>query len=475
MVSLFTHVLPGEGGQAALLMVAVFLLLTTYYILKVVREPLILAGGGAEIKSYTSAAQAAVLLVLIPLYSAFANRVDRMRLIAGVSLFFSANLVLFYLAARAGVPLLGVVFFVWVGIFNLMMIAQFWSLANDVYTPEQGTRLFAIVAFGQTMGAISGGVVARTLIGWCGVYPLMLVAAGLLGAYVAVVAWVHHRAAGGATWNEPCCQSDRTDAPHEATKTPGASTDTLSPDESFDRRGGFSLIFHDRYLLLIGLFLVVLNFVNTNGEYILGKVVSLEAVRSASALAAGSVVFASHVRRYIGAFYADFFTWVNISTAIIQLLFVSRVMCKLGMRVALLVLPVVALGAYGLLAFVPVLALIRVAKIGENALDYSLNNTARQALFLPTSRAAKFKAKAAVDTVFVRAGDLLSAMLVFASGALAWRVRDFALVNIVLAVVWIALVVAVAKRYIRRVATASRPAARDVSQTGNSLPAGETS
>src|SRR5882672_8396926 len=122
----------GEGVTALLLMLNVFLLLSAYYLLKTVREPLVLAapGGGAAIKSYASAAIALLLLGLVPAYGALA---------------------------------VGVAFFVWVGIFNLMVVAQFWAFANDVYTVEQGKRLFAIVAFGASLGAIAGAFVAEPL------------------------------------------------------------------------------------------------------------------------------------------------------------------------------------------------------------------------------------------------------------------------------------------------------------------------
>ena len=420
----FAQVRAGEALDALLLMLSVFLLLTAYYVLKVVREPLILAGGGAELKSYTSAGQAVLLLVLIPAYGALASRVNRVRLISGMTLFFISNLAIFYLLALARVPGLGVAFFVWVGIFNLMIIAQFWSFANDIYTPEQGRRLFAIVGFGQTLGAILGGVVAKALIGPLGVYQLMLVAAGILVTYLALVRIVNRRAlrtapAGGA----------------RAAEAP------------LDRRGGFELVLRDRYLLLIGLLLLVLNFVNTNGVYILGRFISQEAARLAAAGATHGLPPGEFQQRFIGGFYADYFTWVNTVTALIQLFVVSRIMQRFGVRAALYVLPLVAFGGYSLLAFAPVLALIRVTKIGEDSLDYSLNNTARQALFLPTSREAKYKAKAAIDTLFVRAGDLLSAGLVFMGALWSFRIRDFALVNLALVAMWLLIVVAIGRRH----------------------------
>lgn len=423
ILSPLTVINAGEGLNAVLLMLAVFLLLTAYYVLKVVREPLILSGGGAELKSYTSAAQAVLLLFMIPVYGAIASRVNRIRLISIVTLFFIANLAIFYLLAHAGTPGLGVAFFIWVGIFNLMIIAQFWSFANDVYTPEQGRRLFAILGFGQTLGATLGGVVSKLLIVRLGVYELMLVAAGILVLYLVLIRTVNRRVQRGVRGN------------------------LAAAEPALDRRGGFALIARDRYLLLIALLLLVLNFVNTNGEYILGRVVSGEAARLVDAGATGGMEADAFVKQFIGRFYADYFTWVSVVTAVIQIFFVSRVMRKFGVRTSLYVLPFVALGAYGMLAFVPVLALIRVAKIGENSLDYSLNNTVRQALFLPTSREAKYKAKAAIDTLFVRAGDLSSAGLVFVGSLLAFKVRDFAIVNMALVMVWLLIVAGIGRRY----------------------------
>jgi AAA family ATP:ADP antiporter len=428
ILSPFTVLRPGEGANALLLTLAIFLLLTAYYILKVVREPLILAAGGAELKSYTSAAQAVLLVFLIPVYSAVANRVSRVRFITIVGLFFIANLIVFYAMAVANTPGLGVAYFIWVGIFNLLIIAHFWSFANDVYTPEQGKRLFAIIGFGQTLGAALGGVISKTLIGTLRVHELMLIAAAVLLGYILIVRIVNRRL---------------------HAHTPAGAVPAETPMQ--DRRGGFAIVARDRYLLLIGLLLLVLNLVNTNGEYILGRVVTGEADRLVASGAAGGGSSEEFTKQFIGKFYADYFTWVSVLTAVIQIVFVARIMRSVGVRAALFVLPLVALGAYGIIAFIPLLALIRAAKVAENSLDYSLNNTVRQALFLPTSRAAKYKAKAAIDTLFVRAGDLTSAGLVFLGTLVALQPRDFAIINMGLILVWLGIVVGIGRRYTRLV------------------------
>ena len=144
-----------------------FLLLVAYYVLRTIREPLILASG-AEVKSYASAGQALVLVGFVPLYGWFASKVDRMKLIVGFILFFIVNIELFSLGGLAGVPRLGVMFYIWVGIFSLATIAQFWSYANDVYRREAGERLFAFIFLGASLGAPVGAKLAELLFkrGW---------------------------------------------------------------------------------------------------------------------------------------------------------------------------------------------------------------------------------------------------------------------------------------------------------------------
>ena len=125
---LFTDVRDGEGLQLLMLAFNTFLILTSYYLMKLVREVLILdQPGGAELKSYAYGAQAVLLLVIVPLYGALAARLSRQRLINGVTLFFIACLPLFWLAMGREASI-GFVFFLWTGIFSLMVIAQFWGL-----------------------------------------------------------------------------------------------------------------------------------------------------------------------------------------------------------------------------------------------------------------------------------------------------------------------------------------------------------
>ena len=203
-----------------------------------------------------------------------------------------------------------------------------------------------------------------------------------------------------------------------------------------------------RYLLLIALLVVLLSWVNATGEYILGSVVTSNGEEQ---------IAAGHLRReehgaFIGHFYASYFQVVNVAGMLLQLFLVSRLITHLGVPVAVCVLPMVALVSYGVAALIPSLGILRWVKTAENSIDYSLQNTVGHVLYLPTSRAAKYKAKQAIDTFFVRAGDLLSAGTVLVgTSLLAFGVARFAMFNVILVFVWLALAVAVGREFARRV------------------------
>jgi AAA family ATP:ADP antiporter len=412
VLSLFAEVRGGEAASALLLAANVFLLLASYYVLKTVREPLILTLGGAELKSYAAAGQAVVLLLVVGAYSRFAARFDRIRLITGVTLFFILNLVAFYALGIAGAPV-GFAFFVWVGVFSLFVVAQFWGFANDVYSEEQGKRLFPIVGVGSSLGAWVGSLAAerlfKTLNPETGAYTMMLIAA--CGLVVCIgLSWAVHTREGV-----------------------GGKPRTAEAAQPIGGDGAFKLIFSQRYLLLIAMLLLIVNVVNTLGEFLLAKVVTAEITQQTGGDSAA-------MRAQLGAFYGDFFGWVNLISFLFQAFLVSRLFKVIGVRGALFILPVIAMGGYGLMIAMPVLLYVRAAKILENSVDYSIQQTTRHALFLPTSREAKYKAKAAIDSFFWRLGDMIQAGVVFAGTQMAFGVREFATFNVVMTLVWLGLV-----------------------------------
>src|SRR5207249_3313668 len=180
-LSLCADVRAGEGTTAVLMLINIFVLLVCYSVIKTVREPLILLGGGAEVRSYAAAGQALLLMGFVPLYSWIASRVDRVKLLVGVTVFFIICIEVFASAVAAHVRYVGVAFFIWVGIFNVSLVAQFWSFANDLYRKEAGDRLFPVVAMGMTAGAPLGSLIAARLFG-LGVTPqvILQISAALL-------------------------------------------------------------------------------------------------------------------------------------------------------------------------------------------------------------------------------------------------------------------------------------------------------
>ena len=142
---LFAEVKAGEGANVVILAVNVFLLLTAYSMLKPLRDGLIL--GRARGRSSPRTCPVAMALILIPVIAAYgklADRFPRRRLINVVTLFFAACCLVFFLAGQGGLRI-GIAFYIWIGIFSVMIIAQFWGFANDLYTNEEGERLFPIV------------------------------------------------------------------------------------------------------------------------------------------------------------------------------------------------------------------------------------------------------------------------------------------------------------------------------------------
>jgi ATP:ADP antiporter, AAA family len=418
LLSVFAEVRGGEGIGALLLAANVYLLLEAYYILKTVREALILSEGGAEIKTYSSAAQAALILLIIPVYGIVASRVNRDRLITFVTLFFASHLVIFYALGQAGVRV-GVLFFLWVGIFNLFVIAQFWAFANDLYSKEQGKRLLPIVGIGSSLGAWLGSIHAVQLFPVFGSYGLMLLAGAMLVICVVV--------------NRIVKRFPRS-FDNEGSETEG---------KPLGKDGAFQLILRSRYLFWIAILMLIVNVVNTTGEFILSKLVVEEADRQI----ASGIASADQKAELIGTFYGSFFSWVNLLGMLFQLFLVSRIFKTIGIRGALFILPMVAFASYGLVALVPLLGLVRIAKVVENGTDYSIQNTARHALFLPTSREAKYKAKSAIDSFFWRAGDVLAATVVFAGSQFGFSIRNYATVNIIGALIWIGVVIVISREH----------------------------
>ncbi|MCW8879741.1 MAG: ATP translocase, partial [Kangiellaceae bacterium] len=282
LLNIFSTVKPGEGLSCILLTLNACLLMSAYYLLKVIREPLILAYGGAEYKSYATAAQAGLLIFLVPLFSAmyykFAEHERKSTIINRILIFFIFNLALFAVFQYLGVNI-GLAFYIWLGIFSIMVVAQFWAYAADLFNVRSGQRLFVIFAVGATFGAWIGSRVAGPIFPMVGIFGIILIAAIILTIAVYISRFID------------------SSIPAEA-----ANTEPTHHEETRHRwLDGFSVIFQNNYLLMIAIFVMLLVFINSTGEYILARLVD---EHSKSLVAEQGLV---DVQQWQGQFYSSYY------------------------------------------------------------------------------------------------------------------------------------------------------------------------
>jgi len=400
-LTLFTEVRPGEGRTAVLMFVNIFLVLCAYYFVKPLREGWIAVSHvehltKMEVKAYSSFGQSLLLVGVVSGYSRMVDRFHRSELIRRATLFCISNLVLFWFLQPdffiRNLPITGIAFYLWVGMFGVFVVAQFWAFAADIYSDERGRRLIPFIAVGATAGAACGSWLTDLLVdsGFLSVDYLLLAAAIPLVISISLTRIVDRRGPIGLGSEVPPAVVD-----------PGP------------RKGALPLVFASGYLLTVALVTLLLNWVNTNGENLLFRVVQEALERDA--VAAGILdptALLAFTREGTTTFYGDFYFWVNVTALLLQAVVASRLLKYGGFGALMLALPTVALVSYAAMAVVPLLAVVKSMKIAENATDYSIANTARSVLWLPVSAEQKYKAKPAIDTLFTRVGDGLAAVTV---------------------------------------------------------------
>ncbi len=447
----FTEVRPGEGTTAILLFANVFLILLAYYFIKPLREGWIAVSdieglSKMEVKAYSSFLQSIILLFVVGWYAQLAAKWDRVTLFTRATLFCIFNMLIFWALQPnffiEGFALMGVIYYLWVGMFGVFVVAQFWTFAADVYTNERGKRMLPFVAIGATAGAAFGSWAVNTLIG-SEIIPteaLLIVAILPLLASIFIVRKVAQREAMHA----------------KADLEESAKTDEAAPEKP-SIFSGAKLVLISKFLLLAALVAMLTNWVNTNGENLLFRVIqeSLAADAQTQGITGDDSVLA-FIRDGTTAFYGNFFFWVNVIALLLQAFVASRLLKYGGFAALLLILPVIALLSYSVMALLPVLAVIKMMKIAENATDYSLNNTSKHVLWLPVSSAMKFRGKPAVDTLYVRLGDGLAAITVLIGvQLLSLSTTGFFAFNVLLVLVWLVVGILLVREHRR--ASAGEP------------------
>ncbi|MEJ2086164.1 MAG: Npt1/Npt2 family nucleotide transporter, partial [Acidobacteriota bacterium] len=331
------------------------------------------------------------------------------------------------------------------------------------YSNEAGKRLFALVGFGGSIGAFVGSDIANRLMRLVSVYELLLLAAAILVICIVLTNLISLK-----VWGRQQIRVSQSNL-QDWLKERKAQKDR--------EKLALGLLKEHKYLWFIALLVLVLNLVNTNGEFILGRLVEkyakarVEAAVADATLEGTSLKFGDQdlgdpqsdvgrsrfIQSTIGEFYAGFYRWMNLLGMFLQLFVVSRLVKWGGIRAGLYWLPIIALGTYGLVLFIPLLRIVRFGKIFENASDYSVNKTTLNMLFLPTSRDVKYKANQAINSLFQRIGDVASALLVFVGARLLHLdARGFALVNILFIFAWFYLVRGIVAEH-REIEAGNRP------------------
>jgi AAA family ATP:ADP antiporter len=447
MLQVFTEVKAGEGYTALLMFANVFLILCAYYFIKPLREGWVAVSdisglSKMEVRAYSSFAQSLLLLLIVGWYGRLATYYSRVSLITRVTLFCIITLVIFWFLQPGlfieNLPISGIIFYLWVGMFGVFVVAQFWTFCADIYTDESGKRLLPLIAIGGTTGATAGSGMVDLFVN-SGIVPteaLLLIAT--LPLFISIkltrIVDVRHR-------------NKVLSGIHKSSAGTGVPlTDKKHIGSVFS---GAKLIFISRFLLLAALVTLLTNWVNTNGENLLFRVVQ----ETLANLAAEQEItdtqkILEFIRDGTTAFYGDFYFWVNIIALFLQSFVASRLLKLGGFGVILMMLPVIAFVSYTAMALLPILVIVKIMKIAENATDYSINNTARHVLWLPVDSMTKFIGKPAIDTLYVRVGDGLAAITVMIGVHwLSLSTAYFFIFNVSLVVLWLICGILLVREY----------------------------
>ena len=369
---------PGEATAVALAAVYFFALLCGMYMLRPLREEMGIRGGVERLdRAFLTTFGA--MLVAVPAASAIFARVPRGRAIPAVYGFFALNLVGFAaLFARGTHPGAGHApawaphaFFAWVSVYNLFVTSVFWSFMSDLFTSEQGRRLFGLVSAGGSAGALAGPAVAAVLVAPVGASGVMLASAALLAV-----------AAGCAQALARRASREAAAVRHEGGAVGGGAF------------AGFTSLARSPYLAALAL--------HTVGITVSATFLYFQQARVVAA------ALPSPARRV--QLFAAIDLGVNVLSLVLQALATGRVLTGAGLLPGLLVHPALALAGLAAIAAAPSLAVVASVQALRRAVHYAIERPAREVLFTVVPREDRYKTKGVVDTVVYRGGDAASAL-----------------------------------------------------------------
>jgi len=359
------------------------------------------------------------MLAAVPLYGALVARLPRRRFIPAVYHFFAANIAIFWLLLTFDVERLTVarVFFVWISVFNLFAVSVFWSFMADLFSSEQGKRLFAFIAAGGSAGALAGPALTLWLAVPLGPANLLILAALLLEAAVL------------------CVRRLEQVAPETETKIPEKTGTIALGGGWFD---GIAMLLRSPYLAGITLWVTLLSVAGTFLYF-----------QQANIVAAASDDPAIRTRMFAGIDLA-----VGLLTIAVQFFATGKLIQRFGIGAAVAFLPLVFAAGFAVLAAVPVLAVVIGFQAAQRTANFAISNPAREVLFTVVARDEKYKAKNVIDIVMFRGADAAGGWLCAALRSLGMELRSISLAAIPLAACWLLLALALGRAQERRAAHA---------------------
>jgi ATP:ADP antiporter, AAA family len=391
---------PGGGEGPALLLAGgyFFCILFGYYLLRPMRDAMGIRGELSALPWLWTGTTLA-MLIAAPLFGLLVSRLPRRRFIPLTYHFFTVNLLVFFalfrLAPEGWQVGVGYAFYIWLSVFNLFAVAVFWGFMADVFSPEQGTRLFGAIGAGGTLGAICGSAVPASLVGGFDVgdvrmqvapaWLLPVSAVMLQLAVVCVRGLVKHFGVGEAEGGEGA-----TDAPPRA--EPGR-----------DPLKGFKLIATSPYLLGMAVYMLLYTLTSSYVYFEQAHIVKS----------------AFETTEQHTAFFGRIDLAVNVLTLGTQLFLTGRLLKWLGVVFGLLVIPLVTVGGFAALAIAPGLATLFAFQVLRRGLHYAIDRPARETLYTVLGPEEKYKSKSFIDTFVYRGGDLLGAWTHGAASAAA--------------------------------------------------------
>ena len=357
----------------------IFAVLSSYYIMRPIRDEMGVAGGVNNLQWLFTGTLVGMLVLNLP-FAYLVKTLPRRRFIPLTYRFFALNIILFgallYLADAAQTVWVGRAFFIWVSVYNLFVVSIFWQMNVDLFSPEQGKRLFGFIAAGATLGAIVGSALTAALARY--VSPIVL----LLGAAVLLELAVF--AVGRLSRLSPALsrQADSGSEAREEEQPIGGSI-----------VAGITHALRSPYLINVSLF-ILLFAVSSTFLYF---------------QQAGIVAHSFSDRGAQTAFFATIDLLVNTLTLVVQLFFTGRILVLFGVALALGFLPLLTMIGFGALAFAPTLSAIAIFQVVRRASDYAIARPTREILFTVVPREDRYKAKSFIDTFVYRLGDQLGA------------------------------------------------------------------